>query len=92
MRGLNNQTAENRRWKTHYNMRAVLKNLFLLAVGLQLLSACSLFTTTVPDTETTALQSQQATSAMRDLQGLPNIDTLIKLDNHWLSNHFETEL
>lgn len=73
-------------------MQTVLRNLFLLAVALQLLSACSLFKTTVPDTETTALQSLNATIAMHDLQDLLDIDTLIKLDNHRLANHFETIL
>ena len=71
-------------------MRAVLKNLFLLAVALQLMSACSPFKTTVPDTKSAALQSQHATSAMLDLQELVDVDTLIKLDNHWLANHFKT--
>lgn len=78
--------------KHYFKMQTVLRNLFCLAVGLQLVSACSIFKTTVPNTETVAIQSQHATSAMLELQKLVDIDTLIRLDNHWLANHFETVL
>jgi len=84
--------GENGANKNYFKMATVLRNLFFLAVGLQLVSACSTFKTTVPDTETTAIQSQYATSAMLELQKLVHIETLIRLDNHWLANHFETTL
>ncbi|MFC1701619.1 DUF2914 domain-containing protein [Pseudomonadota bacterium] len=73
-------------------MQNILKNIFYLSIVLKLLVACSTFQTQGPVSELDSLQNQRASGALLALQELEDVDTLIKLNNKWLANHFETEL
>jgi len=77
---------------TVLRFRRILKTLFCLVAGLQLVSACSVLQTQMPVTELASLQNQRAASENLALQELQDIDTLIRLDNRWLTKQFETEL
>ena len=73
-------------------MRNLLKILFYLVMGLQLMTACSVFQPTVPLAELDSLRNQRSANALLAVLELENIDTLIKLDNRWLARHFESVL
>ncbi len=73
-------------------MQSILKILLYLSVVLQLLAGCSTLQTQGPVSELSSLQYQRAGGALLALKELEDVDTLIKLDNNWLANHFETEL
>ncbi len=77
--------------KTHSAGRyhRTLANIFFLSVALQLMVACSGLQPGEPDTKTAPLQFQRATVALSALQEMEDIDTLIRLDNHWLGKRFE---
>ena len=73
-------------------MRNLLKILFYLVMGLQLMTACSVFQPTAPLAELDSLRNQRSANALLAVLELENIDTLIKLDNRWLARHFESVL
>jgi len=73
-------------------MRNLLKILFCLVMGLQLMTACSVFQSTEPLAELDSFRNQRSTNALFAVLELENIDTLIKLDNRWLAGHFESVL
>ncbi len=81
-----------KRLQTSNRSHRHLADLFLLAVGLQLMVACSVFVPGEPLTGTAPLQNQRAAKALSDLSEMEEIDTLIRLDNQWLGNRFETAL
>jgi len=66
--------------------------LICLAVTAQLMVACSVLQTVAPTTEQASLQNQRAANADIALQELEEIDTLIRLDNNWLSDQISAEL
>ena len=66
--------------------------LICLAVTAQLMVACSVLQTVAPTTEQASLQNQRAANAEIALQELEEIDTLIRLDNNWLSDQITSEL
>ncbi len=73
-------------------MHKLLKTLFYLIAGLQLLTACSVFQTAEPLAELDSLRNQRSANALLAVLELENVDTLIKLDNRWLARHFENVL
>jgi len=82
--------------KTHAANRshrylAILLHLALV-IGLQFMAGCSVFQTGKPDTLTASLQNQRTEKARSALLEMENIDTLIRLDNHWLADRFESAL
>ena len=77
---------------TVLRFRRILRILFCLVTGLQLVTACSVLQTQMPVTELASLQNQRAVSENLALQELQDIDTLLRLDNRWLAKQFETVL
>jgi len=73
-------------------MRRILGVLIYLIVGLHFIAGCSLVQTGEPVTELASLQNQHAVNALFALSELEDIDTLIRLDNHWLEDRFDTVL
>ena len=73
-------------------MQNFLTRIICLAVTAQLMVACSVMQTVVPTTEQASLQNQRAANADIALQELGEIDTLIRLDNNWLSDQITSEL
>ena len=69
-----------------------LLTLSYLVIGLQLMLSCSVLDTHKPVSESASLQNQRSANAFLDLLDIQEIDTLIKLDNQWLSNQFELEM
>ena len=70
-------------------MQKLLTRLIYLTVAVQLMVSCSVLETLqtgAPASDKAALQNQRATSAALALQGLEEIDTLIRLDNDWLED------
>lgn len=65
---------------------------FYLIVGLHILVTCSIVPTQTSDNRVPSLQNQRAANAGLAVLALENIDTLIKLDNDWLTQHFTTVL
>jgi len=61
-----------------------------MAICLHLIAGCSMLQTEEPVTELASLQNQHAVNALFSLSDMQDIDTLIRLDNHWLENHFES--
>ena len=70
----------------------MLKLFLYLAVALQLLFGCTMLQPVGPVTDLASIQNQRAASAEIDLQQLEEIDTLIKLNNHWLEDQFNSAL
>jgi hypothetical protein len=56
------------------------------------MAACSMLQPSGITTDLTSIQSQRTVSAEIALQQLQDIDTLIKLDNHWLTQQIEAAL
>ena len=80
---------------THTSMRTLLTRLICLAVAAQLMVACGVLETlqtSTPASDQASLQSQRAASAELALQGLEDIDTLIRLDNDWLEDQITAKL
>ncbi len=73
-------------------MRRIIANIIFLAASLQFMAGCSVLQTGEPVTDLASLQNQHAVNALFALSEMENIDTLIKLDNHWLENQFESVL
>jgi hypothetical protein len=73
-------------------MQNLLTRLIYLVVTAQLMVACSALQTIAPTTEQASLQNQRAANAELALQQLEEIDTLIRLDNNWLSDQIIAEL
>ena len=69
-----------------------LQRLTCMAVTAQLLVGCSMIQMVLPTPDLSLIQTQRAESATRALQKLENVDTLIKLNNHWLEKQLVTEL
>lgn len=63
-----------------------------MAICLYFIAGCSMVQTEEPPTELASLQNQHAVNALFALSDMEHIDTLIRLDNHWLENRFETVL
>jgi len=79
--------------KISYTCKRIRELIFYAVAALSLTAiSCSVLQIDKPDPELAALQQQRISSADRTLLELENIDTLIKLDNHWLANQFETVL
>jgi len=74
------------------SMRKIIVSLLCLATSLQFMAGCALQQTVQPATELASLQNQRAVNALFALAELENIDTLIRLDNRWLENRFESVL
>ena len=70
----------------------ILANFFYLIVGLHILVTCSMVPTQAPDNRVSSLQNQRAANAGLAVLALENIDTLIKLDNDWLTQQFAAVL
>lgn len=73
-------------------MRKIIVNLLYMAISLQFMVGCALKQMQEPVTGLASLQNQRAVNALIALSELENIDTLIKLNNHWLENQFERVL
>lgn len=73
-------------------MRRISAILLTLAVSLNFVASCSLVQTVQPVTELASLQNQHAVNALFALSDMEHIDTLIRLDNHWLEKRFDTVL
>ena len=65
---------------------------FCLVFAVQLMVGCTLLPMVKPIPELASIQSQRAASAEIALAEIEEIDTLIKLDNRWLSDEIENKL
>ena len=73
-------------------MRKISGILIYLAVGLQFVAGCTMVQTVEPVTELASQQNQHAVNGLFALSDMEEIDTLIRLDNQWLENRFESVL
>ena len=73
-------------------MQSMLTRLFCLAIVTCLMAACTVLQPPGVTTDVTSIQNQRAANAEIALLQLQDIDTLIKLDNHWLAEQIETAL
>jgi hypothetical protein len=74
------------------NNMSVIAYLFCILFVTFLLPACSVLTLTGPNTEIAGTQAQRISLAQRELLALDDIDTVIKLNNRWLSEQFYSGL
>lgn len=72
-------------------MQSMLIRSFCLAIVTYLMAACTALQPT-GGTDVVSVSNQRAASAEIALQQLQDIDTLIKLDNHWLAAQIEAAL
>jgi hypothetical protein len=73
-------------------MQSMLIRFFCLAIVTYLMAACTILQPAGITTDMTSIQNQHIASAEIALQQLQDIDTLIKLDNHWLAQQIEAAL
>lgn len=73
-------------------LRPMLKHLIFFVALLYLLAGCSVLPTIGPSSEQASVQTQRTANAQGNLQKLETIDSLVRLDNRWLSDHFENKL
>ena len=75
-----------------YSMQSMLIRVVCLAIVTYLMAACTVLQPTGVTTDVASIQNQRVASAEVALQHLQDIDTLIKLDNHWLAMQIEAAL
>ena len=63
-----------------------------MTVCLHLIAGCSMVQTDETVTELASMQNQHAVNALFALSDMEDIDTLIRLDNHWLESRFDNVL
>ena len=63
-----------------------------LLLPVLLMQACSVFTMINPDPATVPGQQRNIMESSNDLAGLEQIDTVVKLNNHWLSSQISNTL
>ncbi len=73
-------------------MHYFLTRLFCLTIAMQFMVGCSVLLPAVPNTDLASFHNQHIASAELALQRLKETDTLIKLNNRWLSNQIKREL
>jgi hypothetical protein len=65
---------------------------FCLAIVTSVMASCTVLQPAGVPTDKASIQNQHAVNAEIALQQLQDIDTLIKLDNHWLAEQIEAAL
>jgi len=70
----------------------MLKRLIYFFAVLQLMAGCSVIPTIAPDGEQASLQLQRTAIAQNELEALEQIDTLLKINNRWLSDWIKQKL
>lgn len=73
-------------------LQRMLRKLTLFIAVVYLLGGCSVLPGIGPVSEKASLQIQRASDAQDKLQVLEHIDSLVRLDNRWLSEHIEGRL
>jgi len=73
-------------------MQKVLTRLLCLAIVGYAMSGCTVLQQTGTVSENASIQNQRAAYSEVALQQLQEIDTLVKLDNHWLTDQVESAI
>lgn len=78
--------------QTELRLPPMFRHLISIIASLCLLAGCAVMSGIGPASEKASLQIQRTAEAQVKLQNLEQVDSLVKLDNHWLSAHFESRL